>query len=59
MAPMVQPPGELLMDSLYFSLRFSPDWQGDDSIQTGLGWSGGFDHLFAANLRSTSRKSAM
>jgi hypothetical protein len=32
MALMVQPSGELLMDSLYFSLRFSPDWQEDDSM---------------------------
>jgi hypothetical protein len=34
------------MDSLYFFLRFSPDWQGGDSIQTGVERNGGFDHLF-------------
>jgi hypothetical protein len=47
------------MDSLYFSLRFSPDWQGDDSIQTRVGRSGGFDHLFVVDPRPAPRKSAM
>lgn len=47
------------MDSLHSSLGFSPDWQRNNSVQTGAGWSSGFDHLFAVDPRSAPRKSAM
>lgn len=49
----------VLMNSLHTSLGFSPDWQRDNSVQTGTGWSGGFDHLFAVDPRSAPRKFAM
>lgn len=48
-----------MMDSLHSSLGFSPDWQEGNSIQTGVGRNGGFDHLFAADSRSAQQKSAM
>jgi hypothetical protein len=47
------------MDSPYFSLQFSPDWQKDNSVQTEMGRSGGFDHLFAVDSPSAPRKSEM
>lgn len=47
------------MNSPHTSLGFSPDWQRDNSVQTGAGWIGGFDHLFAVDPQSAPRKSAM